>query len=800
MTSKTRFGRRTFLHRTTRLGLGLGLAGLGGLADAGSQGCASGPRSPRRSGPPNVVLFLADDLGAADTTEGGSRFHRTPAFARLAREGAWFTDAYSPSSLCSSSRAAILTGKLPHRVGITGAIVCTPGCTEVDVPSLPANGAQWHKVRTPSFLTRLPLHEVTLAEMLRAQGYVTAHIGKWHLGGTGYGPIEQGYHVNVGGSFRPSATHHLSPYGLPLLPNGPDGEYLADRLTDEALAFVQTNRTRPFLLSLFHYGVHAPIEAPTDLTATYASSRDPGDGQRNATYAAMVDRLDASLGRLLDHLDALGLSEDTLVIVTSDNGGLMLDAASGVRVGVTNNAPYRGGKAHIYEGGVRVPFGLRFRGRIQEGLYVSDPVSGIDVLETVADAVGIEPALRPTNDGTSLLPLARGEGPAAQRALTWHLPHYIPGPRTSPFELEEQAFLALPASAVRLGRHKLVCVYGEGATNAEPRYELYDLVVDPGETEDLASRDPETVERLRLALEDALLDAGALVPQPNPAYRPWYDGFRTLGDCTATLGAGRLHVVPTGPNPRLLATGISIATPARLTATLGVAAPATMRLFFATELAPTFEAARSVTATSTGSGALETLVFELPALDEAVSSLRLDLGTSGADVELDSIVATASDVPTTVLARWSFSGVDGVPFGGAFHAYRDTSVAHSSLGLEVVMGGASPSIVSALVQIFGPLRVRIRMAAMGSGPGAVAWSVQPEYADVDAFTIPFDLVHDGATHDYVVDVAGPGDAAIRRLALVLGNGEGWARIERIQVSQLGASGESLVAVYRFGAS
>lgn len=744
------------------------------------------------------MLFLVDDLALSDTTEGGSLFHQTPSFSRLMREGIRFVSGYSASSLCSASRAALLTGRSPHRVGITGAIVCGPSCTPIDAPSLPSSAAIWQKVVTPTFRTRLPLGETTLAEVLRSRHYATGHFGKWHLGGSGYGPLEQGFDVSVGAAPSGNPPTYFSPYGIATLKNGAPGEYLTDRLTSEAISFIDAHRDWPFFVALWHYGVHTPLEAPETLVDEFRTRRDPSDSQRNATYAAMIERVDASLGRLLDRIDALGLGENTLIIATSDNGGLLLDDAGGVARSVTSAAPYRGGKAHIYDGGTRVPFGMRWKGRIDPGSVDTTPVIGTDVFATVVEAAGIPESERPPTDGTSLMPLFAGGTLAAERPLVWHFPHYIPGPQLSGRPIDEQLFWALPSSAVRVGDSKLVCVYGEGRTPGTHRYELYDLAADPGETIDRSALDEETVARLRAVLEDDLARSGALVPVANPRYRAPYDGWRCSAQCTGRLGNGVLVLTSTGNDPYVFGPPMTVPTPSRWTFRVRSVADISYRLYYGLESDPTFIAARSIEAQVPGGDAFVDVTFEVPnSGGDPIAAMRFDVGGVGAVVELDAITVVDPSMPSTTLAAWSFSGIDGVTVGGVWYSHRDCAVAHSSAGLDVVMGGAAPTVVSSYVALFGPLRVRLAMRCAGSGDGLLAWSSEPDFVEDASRTVSFPIVHDGALHEYTIDLEGEPDSVIQRLALRLGDGPGSAAVEKVSVFQVGAPGESLVAQWEF---
>lgn len=446
---------------------------------------AQSPAAKRR--PPNVVVILADDMGWADLGSYGSRLHRTPHLDALAARGVRFTDAYAAAPVCSPSRAALLTGRSPARLRLTDWL---PG--RADGPS--------QKMLRPAIRRALPLEESALPELLGRAGYVSAHVGKWHLGGRGFGPAEQGFALNVAGDHHGTPVSYFYPYSrgaefTPGLEEGRPGEYLTDRLTSEAERFIERNRERPFFLQLWHFAVHIPMRAKPEKVEKYRALVRPGAAQANATYAAMVESLDESVGRVVAKLRELSLLEDTLIIFTSDNGGL--DVEEGPNTPATSNAPLRAGKGRLYEGGIRVPLIVHWPAAVKPGAACGAPVTGADLFATVAEAAG----LRQTTgvDGVSLLPLLRGACAGAGRALFWHYPHYSnQGGR--------------PGGAVRLGQYKLIESYEDG------RVELYDLARDPGETRDLAAERPRRVLHLKRALRRWRERVGAQTMRPNPDY------------------------------------------------------------------------------------------------------------------------------------------------------------------------------------------------------------------------------------------------------------------------------------------
>lgn len=432
---------------------------------------------------PNVVLILVDDLGWNDLGVTGSEFYETPHIDRLARAGMRFTQAYAACTVCSPTRAALLTGKYPARLHLTDWI------KGHDYPKA--------KLRPPAWTMQLPLEEVTLAEHLKAAGYATAHIGKWHLGGAGFEPERQGFDVNLGGDHRGQPPSYFAPYGLPRLTDGPAGEYLTDREGAEAARFIAANKDRPFFLNLWFYAVHTPLQAKADLVAKYRRKAAAlGGAQTNAVYAAMIESLDAAVGHVLQALEEAGVAAHTLVLFTSDNGGLVLG-----RPPVTSNAPLRAGKGSSYEGGVRVPLVIRWPGVTRAGSESDQPVITMDLCATVLEATGAAPA-GGAPDGLSLLPLLRDPGTRLHRtALFWHYPHYHPGGAT-------------PYAAIRDGDWKLVQHFETG------RNELFHLREDPGEANDLAAQHPDRVMELARRLFDWQNALRAQWPVYNPDHEP----------------------------------------------------------------------------------------------------------------------------------------------------------------------------------------------------------------------------------------------------------------------------------------
>jgi arylsulfatase A len=425
---------------------------------------------------PNVIVVLVDDLGWKDLSCQGSDFFETPHVDRLAASGMRFTSGYSACTVCSPTRAAMLTGQYPARLHLTDWIA--------------GHERPRAKLRIPDWTKRLPLEQVTIAERLKAAGYATASIGKWHLGGAGFAPEQQGFDVNRGGTDKGQPPSYISPYGIATLADGPRGEYLTDREAREAVAFIEAHADRPFFLYLPHHAVHTPIQAKPDMAATYAAKR-PGIPPKRSGYAAMVESVDDALGTILAALDRLGIRDRTAIIFTSDNGG---------QASITDMGSLRAGKGSAYEGGVRVPLIVSWPGVATPGSTSDVPVITPDIPATILDLTGSGPEPRQPLDGASLAGLLRG-GSLARDAIFWHYPHYHPGGAT-------------PYSAIRSGPWRLVHFY------EDDRDELYDLATDPGETTDLGKKQPDKAQELRGRLDAWLTDVGAQRPTPNPAFDP----------------------------------------------------------------------------------------------------------------------------------------------------------------------------------------------------------------------------------------------------------------------------------------
>lgn len=435
--------------------------------------------------PLNFVFILIDDMGWRDVGYNGSELFETPNIDKLASQGMRFTNAYAACPVCSPTRASIMTGKYPARLGLTNFL---PG-----LHHLPHS-----KLLAPVSRQELPLEEVTIAEALKPSGYRSAAIGKWHLGGPDFYPEKQGFDVNVGGTQAGSPKSYFFPQWTPNPPVKADpGAYLPDRLTDSAIEFIKDNQAKPFLLYLAHYSVHIPLEAKQDMVERYSKRIKKGDLQNNATYAAMVESVDESVGRLLQTLDETKLADRTVIIFMSDNGGLASAEYKGQTP--TSNKPLKAGKGFLYEGGIREPMLVKWPGVTKPGSQCDVPVISTDFYPTILEMAGV--AKDPGNpaDGVSLVPLLKQNGIPKQDAIFWHYPHYSnQGGR--------------PGAAMRQGDFKIIEWYEDGSV------ELYNLRDDIGEAHNLTVQMPDKAREMKARLDAWLKEMKPEMPKPNPDY------------------------------------------------------------------------------------------------------------------------------------------------------------------------------------------------------------------------------------------------------------------------------------------
>ena len=473
---------------------------LGGLAL--SLAAAAGER-------PNIVFILADDLGWSDTTlYGTTKFYRTPNLERLAKRGMLFTRAYSASPLCSPTRASILTGQSPARLGITA-----PNCHLPEVKlaaSVQAKAPADKKSLMCDSATRLDTNRFTLAEALKSAGYATAHFGKWHLGPEPYSPLQQGFDVDLPHWSGPGpAGSYVAPWKFPakldFLPRTPL-EHIEDRMAAEAVAWMEKHKDQPFFLNYWQFSVHAPFNAKSSLIDKYRGRANPSDPQHSPTYAAMVESMDDAVGTLLDAIDRLGLADRTVIVFFSDNGGNMYDTVDGTTP--TSNAPLRGGKATVYEGGVRVPCIVDWPQLTPPGSRSETVIQSEDFFPTFVQLLNLKLPPDQVFDGVSIAAAFAGK-PLERQAIFTYFPH-------SPGRVPD---VLPPAVTVLKDDWKLIRLFCEGERGAHA-YRLYNLQQDPGERHDLAAEQSGRVQTLDALIERFLADTRAIIPKPNPAYDP----------------------------------------------------------------------------------------------------------------------------------------------------------------------------------------------------------------------------------------------------------------------------------------
>lgn len=470
--------------------------------------CLFQVNAQNKNSTPNIILILADDLGWGDLSSYGSTFYETPFLDQLAKTGMKFSNAYSTSPVCSPTRASLMTGKYPTKTGVTDWI---PGRSE------DGKIRDYEKIKTPATAFQLRLDEKTIAEYALENGYQTFFAGKWHLGeDEKYWPEHQGFQTNKAGWSKGGPTGRINdstggfftPYKNPLLSDGPKGEYLTDRLTNECIQFLENKSDKPFFLMYSMYAVHNPLQAPKSLIEKYRTKQKQlglNDQQRfakdeewmkpeagwkrrlvqdNPVYAAMIENMDWNIGRLLNKLKTLDIDDNTIVVFTSDNGGLSTAEGSN-----TVNSPFRAGKGWLYEGGIRVPFILYWKGKIMAGSTVDLPVTIADLYPTLASVINTQYKKERLIDGENIFPLIQQVN--KKRTLYWHYPHY-----------SNQG--GKPGAAIRSGNYKLIYHYEDQSI------ELFDLANDVAEKNNIAIENKALAAQLKKQLMSWLNQAGAV--------------------------------------------------------------------------------------------------------------------------------------------------------------------------------------------------------------------------------------------------------------------------------------------------
>ena len=599
-------------------------------------GAAGAAQTPAR---PNVIFFLTDDQGWTDSSLYGSTFYKTPAMERLARSGIRFTNAYSAAPLCSPTRASLMSGQYPARHGLTAA----HGHMPVDA-NLPVYNKETlmttPEMLYPNSLRFLELEQYTVAEAFRDAGYRTGFVGKWHQGNSlDYGPDKQGFEFIFRGSPDPGPGSYFSPYRFRLgnIKDGPAGEFLTERATEEALKYIFNGDKRPFFLCLWHWAVHIPFEAKEELIEFYRKNPDPRGIHLSPTMAAMIHSMDESLGRLLDELEKSGLDKNTIIVFTSDNGGLAdraVEADGGVMA--TSNYPLTKGKKALFEGGSRVPAIIRWPGVTDAGGVSDEIINSIDFYPTLLDICGIKPDPKQILDGVSLTPALRG-GALPERSIYCFFPN----------NFTEYS----PAGAwMRQGDWKLIEVFYVSDLWPE-KYLLYNLKDDIGETRNLAAEYPERTAAMAAALKENYMTLCRNPPILNPDFSlatvP-IGGWMMQGSGEFKLTDAGLNITSTGIRTR----GIPRVSGAfKLVWKMRTARTGAGGLFWSDMENRQYVAERRQNFTIAAGGDWHSYSIEFES-ERALYGFRLDLGAGVAPAEIESI--QLFDGKNQIIANWNF--------------------------------------------------------------------------------------------------------------------------------------------------
>jgi arylsulfatase A-like enzyme len=609
---------------------------------------------------PNVIFILADDLGWRDTSLYGSKLYETPNIERLAARGMMFTQAYAASPLCSPTRSSIMTGLWPARIGIT-----TPAChvaEELFEEKLVPSSPRATKALQAVSVTRLKREYFTLAEALKAAGYATGHFGKWHLGLEPYDPLHQGFDVDVPHTSGPGpAGGYIAPWKWPPQLNfqGQPGEHIEDRMASEAVKFLRANKNRRFFLNYWAFSVHSPWDAKQKLIEKYLKLVDPKNPQHNPLYAAMVESLDDAVGTLLRTLDELGLAEKTIIVFFSDNGGVTFPAANESKrtplrpeyggIPITSNAPLRGGKATIYEGGTREPCVVVWPGVARAGSKSDAIIQSVDFYPTLLEMAELKPREGQTFDGISFAPALRDQ-PLNREAIFCHFPHYAPVVST------------VPSAYVRKGDWKLIRNFCDNDDQSD-RLELYNLADDLGETNNLAAKLPEKTKELNALLGKFLADSRAIVPKPNPGYRPLPPGARPAEgwipskDADVMIKDDLLAITSTGGDAFVYKGDVP---PGKAPFTLELRMKSNSKgqgqLLWSVTPQPQFARVRSVFFEVKHDGQWHNYALKLPA-QQAIRHIRLDPCAAPGEVRVEWL--RLKDNAGSIVAEWKFDDGKG---------------------------------------------------------------------------------------------------------------------------------------------
>lgn len=577
---------------------------------------------------PNIVYIVADDLGWSDTTPylaPDEDFYETPNIAALAKRGMRFTNAYAASPLCSPTRASILTGQYPGRIRLT-----TPACHLPQVildPGVGKTAKPTQAAIEPATRTRFPNFYETIPERLKRVGYQSAFVGKWHLGRAPYFPDQQGFDLVIGGREHPGPPGgFFAPWPIDTIPESPEGSHIDDVITTESIKWLEKKAKagEPFFLNLWYYSVHAPFQAKPELIEKYAAKAEglPFNApRRNPVMAAMIETLDDNVGRIMETLERLELSGNTLVVFTSDNGGNEYNYTANELA--TNNHPLRNGKGNINEGGQRVPFIAAWPEKIEEASVNAGLISSIDLFPTALAAAGAPSAPGQVVDGINLLPTFFGDEEIdSERALYCHFPHSPPATGT------------VAGTSVRRGPWKLTRFYADGKDQAD-RLRLVNLQDDPGEIVDLSAAQPELVAELNAGIGRNLEETASLVPVPNPGYRASADGWEVNKDATLVQVDDFLLVNSTGSDPHIRTSDFGKAT-GKLSIEIRMRQENTsdVAFYWGTKAKPGFGRDRLIPVPRVAFGIWRA---DLNIKDERLSSIRIDPAQIEGQVRIDSI-------------------------------------------------------------------------------------------------------------------------------------------------------------------
>lgn len=589
---------------------------------------------------PNVVFILADDLGWADLEPYGSTFHDTPNLKRFAARSVRFTNYYAASPLCSPTRSSILTGLYPARTGITAPVCHLPA---VQLEKRLVQGTPKDRVLQADNLTRLKGEYVTLGEVFKDAGYATAHFGKWHLGhGAGYEPKDQGFDLDVPHTPRAAGPGggYFAPWKFITDPGfkGEPGEHIDVWMAGRASKFVADHKDRPFYLNFWLYSVHSPWNGDPKLVESFKKTADPKAAQRNPLYAAMVKRMDDAVGKLLDGLDAAGVTENTIVVFTSDNGGWAYppratDPQGFEDIPATSNAPLRSGKASNYEGGTRVPCLVAWPGKGKPGTTSDAMFSSVDWFPTLLAATGVRLKQMPKVDGVNQLSAILGQK-SVRDTVYVHFPHGT--------EAQEKNIPGFwPATWVRKGDWKLIRFYARNDNNSD-RLELYNLKDDVGETRNLAAEKPAVVAELSALIDAFVKDTQAVVPQANPGFRKalapgGVAGWTPSKDAAVAVKAGVLVVTSTGGDPYIATREIPAGKgPYTVEIRMKSDSHGAGQVFWATADDKGFHRDRSAAFDPKHDADWHTFAVKLP-VEKALTTLRIDPATAAGTIQIESI-------------------------------------------------------------------------------------------------------------------------------------------------------------------